>query len=241
MKQRDEYIVDEKVHDPRVVNLVCDATFYGKRKDTLGTLIFKDAVSKEILIWKHIESEVVKDYRYLKEELIRIGYSITSVTLDGKRGLYKAFKEIPIQMCHFHQKKIIQRYITMRPKLEASKDLKKIVYRLTQTTEKNFTQKLDEWYEEYKNFLDEKSISSTTGKLHYTHPRIRAAYRSLRTNLPYIFTYKNYKDLGISNTTNALEGGVFSHMKNMISLHRGLSKSMKLNLVDYYLLNYNKK
>ena len=30
----------------------------------------------------------------------------------------------------------------MRPKLEASKDLKKIVSRLTQTTEKNFTQKL---------------------------------------------------------------------------------------------------
>jgi len=90
MKQRDEYIVDEKIHYPRVVNLVCDATFYGKRKDTLGTLVFKDAVSKEIPIWKHIESEVVEDYRYLKEELIAIGYIIASVTLDGKRGLYKA-------------------------------------------------------------------------------------------------------------------------------------------------------
>ena len=86
----------------------------------------------------------------------------------------------------------------MRPKLEASKELKKIVSRLTQTTEKNFTQKLDEGY-------------------------------------------KTYKDLSISNTTNALEGGVFSHMKNMTSLHRGLSKSMKLNLVDYYLVNYKKK
>ena len=163
------------------------------------------------------------------------------ITLDGKRGLYKAFKAIPIQMCHFHQKKIIQRYITMRPKLEASKDLKKIVARLTHTTENNLTKKLDEWYETYKDFLDEKSISSTTGELHYTHPRIRAAYRSLRTNLPYLFTYKNYKKLHIHNTTNALEGRVFSHMKNMISLHRGLIKSMKLNLVDFYLVNYKKK
>jgi len=51
--------------------------------------------------------------------------------------------------------------------------------------------------------------------LNYTHPRIRAAYRSLRTNLPYLFTYKNYKYLSISNTTNALEGGVFSHMKKI--------------------------
>ena len=240
MKQRDAYIVDEKLHNPRAVNLICDATFYGKRKDKLGTLVFKDNESKEILIWKHIESEVVKDYKYLKDELITLGYTIQSATLDGKRGLYKAFKDIPIQMCHFHQKKIVQRYITMRPKLEASKDLKIIVLKLTQTTEKNFTQKLDEWYEKYKDFLAEKSISSSTGKLHYTHPRIRAAYRSLRTNLPYLFTYKNHRDLSISNTTNALEGGVFSHMKNMITLHRGLSKSLKLNLVDYYLVNYKK-
>jgi hypothetical protein len=129
----------------------------------------------------------------------------------------------------------------MKPKLEAGKDLKKIVSRLTYTTEKNFIKNLDEWYEKYKDFLEEKSISSTTGKLHYTHPRIRSAYRSLRTNLPYLFTYKNHKELSISNTTNALEGGVFSHMKNMISLHRGLSKNLKLTLVDYYLVNYKKK
>ena len=128
------------------------------------------------------------------------------------------------------------------PKLQAViKDLKKIVSRLTHTTEKNLTQKLDDWYEIYKDFLDEKSTSATTGELHYTHPRIRAAYRSFRTNLPYLFTYKNYKKLNIQNTTNALEGGVFSHMKNMISLHRGLGKSLKLNLVDYYLVNYQKK
>jgi hypothetical protein len=77
------------------------------------------------------------------------------VSCDGKRGLYKAFNNIPKQMCHFHQKKIIQRYITMNPKLQASKDLKKIMTRLTQTNEKNFTEKLDNWYEKYKLFLEE--------------------------------------------------------------------------------------
>ncbi len=63
----------------------------------------------------------------------------------------------------------------------------------------------------------------------------------MRPKLPYFFTYKKYKHLAISNTTNALEGGVFLHMKNMISLHCGLSKILKLNLVDYYLVNYKKK
>jgi len=108
IKQRDEYNVESKVHIPRVVNLVCDATFYGKRKDKLGTLVFKDVKSKEILTWKHIENETVEDYRYLKQELIDLEYIIGSVTLDGKRGLYKAFDDIPIQMCHFHQNKLVK-------------------------------------------------------------------------------------------------------------------------------------
>ncbi len=71
-------------------------------------------------------------------------------------------------MCHFHQKKIVQRYITMRLKLEASKALKKIVSRLAGTTKKNFSKKLEDWHEIYRDFLEEKSISSTTGELHYT-------------------------------------------------------------------------
>lgn len=138
-KQILEFDIGEKVHNPRPINLICDATFYGKKKDKLGTLVFKDSISKEIVIWKHIQSEKVSDYKYLKDELIKLGYTIQSVTLDGKRGLYKAFNDISKQMCHFHMKKICQRYITMNPKLQASKDLKKIVSRLTKTNEKNFT------------------------------------------------------------------------------------------------------
>jgi len=57
----------------------------------------------------------------------------------------------------------------------------------------------------------------------------------------YITQNPKYKNLKIQNTTNFIEGGVFSHMKSMVSLHRGLTKSMKLTLVDYYLLSLGKK
>jgi len=49
----------------------------------------------------------------------------------GVKGLFT--------MCHFHRKKIIQKYIIMKLKLEAGKDFKKIVSRLTYKIEKNFT------------------------------------------------------------------------------------------------------
>ena len=66
-------------------------------------------------------------------------------------------------MCHFHQKMIVQRYVTRKPKLEASKDLKRIVSRLTSTTQIRFENKLDQWYQKYEEFINEKSINPTTG------------------------------------------------------------------------------
>ena len=236
-----DYETPEKVHKRRVVVLVCDATFYGKRSDKLGTLVFKDITQGEILIWKHIESETIFDYKQLLQTLLDLEYTIQAITIDGKRGLYKALGDFPIQMCHFHQRKTINRYLTRNPRLEASKDLQKIMYGLTKTTQKKFTEKLDIWYITHKDFLDEKSISTINGKEQFMHPRVRAAYRSLITNLPYLFTYKNQKDIVIHNTTNALDGGVFSPMKKLLKIHNGFTKNLKIKMVDDYLVSYNKK
>ena len=52
--------------------------------------------------------------------------------------------------------------------------------------------------------------------------------------------YKNHKHLDIHNTTNSLDGGVFSPMKMLIKVHRGLSKSLKLKMVDDYLVRDKK-
>jgi len=222
------------------VILVCDATFYGKRKDKLGSLVFKDIITSEILIWKHIDSELVKDYQQLLKTLIVLGYIIKAIIIDGKRGLYKAFKDYPVQMCHFHQRKTINKYLTRKPRLEASKDLQKIMYNLTSTTQTIFTKKLEKWYQVHKEFLNEKSSSLITKKEHFTHPRIRSAYKSLITNLPYLFTYKNQKNITIHNTTNSIDGGVFSPMKKLLKVHNGFTKSLKIKMVDDYLVNYKK-
>jgi len=107
--------------------------------------------------------------------------------------LYKCvtfIKKVP--QGHF-LRAIIQRYITKKPKLQASKDLQKIMQRLTFTNETIFTKKLDAWYEMYRDFLAEKTLNETTGKENYKHAKLVSAYRSLRTNLPYLFTHKKYK------------------------------------------------
>ena len=51
-----------------------------------------DSITHEILIWKHIQTEKVDDYKYLLTELLNLGYTILSATVDGKRGVFNVFR-----------------------------------------------------------------------------------------------------------------------------------------------------
>jgi len=108
---------------------------------------------------------------------------------DGRRGLINSFNDIPIQMCQFHQSAIIRRYITQNPKMPASIELKEIVGLMKNTDKESFIGALNQWHTQWKSFLDERTVNEITGKSHYTHKRLRSAYRSLKTNLPWLFTW----------------------------------------------------
>ena len=144
-------------------------------------------------------------------------------------------------MCQFHQRKTINKYLTRNPQLDIAIDLQKIMYNLTTTTEVRFTNKLNAWHIKYRDTLYQKSINELTNKSTYKHPRILSAYKNIIFNLPYLFTYKKYTEFKIHNTTNAIDGGVFSPMKKLLKIHNGFTKSLKIKMVDDYLINYNKK
>ncbi len=114
------------------------------------------------------------------------------------------------------------------------------MYNLTTTTEVRFINKLNIWHDKYKEELYKKSLNEMTGKSSYKHPRIVSAYKNLLRNIPYLFTYKKYSKFNIHNTTNAIDGGVFSPMKKLMNIHNGFSKSLKIKIVDFYLVNYKK-
>ena len=111
-----------------------------------------DSITYEILIWKHIQTERVDDYKYLLIELLALGYTILSVTIDGKRGVNSVFKDYPIQMCHFHQKRIIQKIYNITSKIRSISRTQKIMTRLKYSDEIRFTKALDIWYIKYKDF-----------------------------------------------------------------------------------------
>ena len=176
-------------------------------------------------------------YYYAKKILEDRGWVFTAAVVDGRRGLINVFKGIPVQMCQFHQIKIVIRYITTRPKTEAGKELFALVCTLTETTEVEFTLAFEVWHTKWESFINEKTVSSfLSGKTtsYRTHKGVYSAYHSLKRNLPYLFTYQKYPELHIPNTTNELDGA-FSALKKKLAAHHGLRRDRRFKVISKLL------
>jgi hypothetical protein len=201
-----------------------------------GVLVFRDQVNKENLWWKFIDEEKIYHYREGKDYLTSLGYIILSVTCDGFSGLPELFSPIPVQFCHFHQAQIVRRYTTLNPKIVAGHELLELVKTLTFTTEQVFEHRLSMFIDKYRTFLNEKTTNPLTGESTYTHKKLRSAVRSLQIHLHILFTFERFPQVYIPTTTNSLESH-FSHIKDVVRIHRGLSLSLKQKMIHTILLN----
>lgn len=229
--QLDLYQFPEYTPTPRPVVIVADAMFFGRY---WGVVVMRDPHRRENLYWNEILTESPTVYQYGMIDLSQRGFIVRALVIDGRKGVREAFPGIPIQMCQFHQVRIVTRYLTMNPKLEAGQELRDVALTLSSSNKAEFTARLDAWHKRWSGFLKEKTIDSDTRRWFYTHRRLRSACFSLRRNLPHLFTYERYPELNIPKTTNCLEG-VFSHTKTAMRIHRGLIQKRKRKLIDFLL------
>lgn len=208
-----------------------DTTYWGRG---FGVMLFKDNITNENLLKYYVTTETNTLYKKGIKELQKREFTVLAIVCDGRKGLLKSFENTPVQMCQFHQVAIIRRYLTKNPKLHASKELKSIVDILKCTDKESFEGALLEWNNKWKHFLNERTINEETGKSHYTHKRLRSANNSLKSNLKWLFTWYDNIELGIPNTTNAIEGH-FSDLKNKLRNHNGMSLQHKKKFIDEFL------
>jgi transcription elongation factor Elf1 len=229
------YEVEEKVHKPRGIYLVVDATYFGKRKEgsSWGVILFRDSLQKENLWWKFVKGERVIDYMEGKEYLENLGYIIRSVTADGFLGLPKLFSGIPFQICQFHTKKTCIKYLTNNPQTEAGQVLLAIVKTIPKTDYVTFKVRLQKYLIHFNLLLNEKTYHPS-GDWSYTYDNIRSAIHTLSKYIDYLFTYE--KDSLIPKTSNSCEGH-FSHIKDVLRIHRGMSRSLKEKVIHHIFLN----
>jgi len=80
----DTYIPPSKIHSPRIVNIIADAFYLGERMEHTSwcPLVFRDPILKENLWWSFFKTETTRSYEQGKEELLKLGYDIKSITGD---------------------------------------------------------------------------------------------------------------------------------------------------------------
>ncbi len=232
----DGYKNTEKIHNPRPVHIMVDGTYFGERREETDwcTIVARDQLTKEDLFWLFAETETTYAYSLLRDKLEALGYTILSVTSDGFPGVKTAFSDIPIQMCHVHMERGVIRGTTRKPLTEAGQVLLALVRTLHENAdEETFNRRLNAFTAKYRKFLSEKTTHPFTGDWSWTHEGVRQALNRIILQRNYLFTYKQNKN--IPRTTNSLEGH-FSHIKNIVGIHRGLSEAHKQKMLNTILL-----
>jgi hypothetical protein len=113
------------------------------------------------------------------------------------------FPNIPFQLCQFHQVANVTKYITKYPKLQANKDLRKIILSLKSSSYEEFYTLILNREAKYKDFLNEKTQSLFDEQRRYTHERTIKALRNIKRNMKHLFTFEEHRLM--PKTTNMLD------------------------------------
>ena len=210
--------------------VLVDTTYWGRN---FGVVVFKDAIGKKILWRKFVRYETLADYQEGFEWLDSHNFKIEGVVCDGLRGIFQMLSLYRVQMCQYHQLRIVQRYLTRKPELPASIELLELANLLSKTDKESFVGAFTEWLVRWDEFLKERIHDKRTGKSRYVHKRLRSACLSIKRNMPYLWTWYDHIEIDIPNTNNSLEG-MFTDLKTKLRNHPGLSKERREKFIDEY-------
>ena len=97
-----------------------DATYWGRNS---GILLAVDSATGFPLYLSFIRHEKTSDYVAAVESIESRGYEIRGIVMDGLKHVFQELASYNIQMCQFHLRQIVRRYVTLHPKLLAAREL----------------------------------------------------------------------------------------------------------------------
>lgn len=212
-----------------------DATYWGHN---CGVLLGLDETTGTALYLAFIDNETTADYYKAVRSIEDRGYRIKGLIIDGKQSLFKEFAKYKIQMCQFHMRQIVRRYLTKNPRLKAAQALNSLIKDLPCMDKANFENHYHCWKKDWNDTLCHRSLLKT-GKTRYTHRRLRSAMHSIEFYLPYLFTYQFPQCAGMPNTNNKIEG-TFTDLKKNLNNHSGMNKENRKRFIIGFFLALNK-
>lgn len=209
---------------------------------SLVALVVQDPERHQPITWRFAPLESYDQWVETLRPLHEAGIQPTYVVCDGQRGLLKAiliiWPQVKVQRCLIHVVRQARSWLTRKPKTPAGQSLLYLVKDLllirTRRQRRRWLRRYRRWLKRYTAFLKERTIHpGTKRRWWYTHRKLRAV-RSLITNsLPHLFTFVRYPE--VPRTSNHVEGGINSRLKDLFRVHRGIGKDRKRILTAWYL------
>ena len=208
-----------------------DVTYWGHN---WGVLLALDHETNMPLYVAFTKSETISDYKLAVDTIVKAGYTVRGIIIDGKRALFEEFKEYPLQMCQFHMYQIVERYLTKNPRMKASRELLMICNMMYYVDEEIFLEDYTAWKSQYNGFLN-KRTTHKDGKTYYLHRKLRTAVNSIDFYLPYLYTFEREELDGMPNTNNKIEGA-FTDLKKNLNNHSGMSIENRMRFISGYFM-----
>lgn len=223
----------------QVQGLILDGTSVVKHQRVV--LVVQD-VRRWPVTWAFAERESFDSWWRVLDALRAAGIEPRFVVCDGHTGLLKALRliwpDVLIQRCLIHVARQARLDLTQHPKTDAGQALLHLVRQLTairtRRQRRRWLRAYRHWLRRHETFLKQRTLNPTgLRRWWYTHRKLRAVRSLLNNSLPDLFHYIRYPE--IPRTTNHVEGGINSRLKDLFRRHRGLSLDRKTTLTAWYL------
>lgn len=218
--------------------LVIDGTWFNREH---CLIVYYDAVKRHIQCWRYSSgehgAEILSDLEALKAG----GVICCGATSDGGKGiifaLNRLYPDIPKQRCLVHLQRLSLAWLTRWPKTDAGRELRSLCLLINQIETRGhrdiWLRLFHKWLVRHHDFLKERTLGPDRKRWWYTHKNLRKVRRYLLNALPFMFLYLDHRSL--PKDTNALEGGIFSPLKEICRSHRGVTKQKRANFLAWYL------
>ena len=224
------------------VHLRMDATYFRQ----FCLLCYQDHDDGYTQLIRFSDGEHYSEIKEDLDNLIKLGVQIESITTDGHKSILKAIKksvpDVLVQRCLVHIQRMCLLWLTRFPRHPAGVELRHLVLMLMRIKTENdrlyWTTELTLWYHRHQQYLQQKTINEQTGRYWYTHKLLRRSYFTIKRAMPNMFHYLT--NSRIPSTTNGIEG-FFSHLKNHLDLHRGLTVQHRIDFIKWYIFLSNSK
>ena len=224
------------------VHLQIDGTYF----EQFCLVLYQDFDEGYTQLIRFSDGEHYSEVREDLDNLISLGLRIESITTDGHKGVLKAIRksmpDVIAQRCLVHIQRMCLLWLTRYPRHIAGIELRRVVLQLMKIKTENdrlwWTRELEAWHKRHHAYLKEKTVNETSGRYWYTHKLLRRSYYTIKRALPNMFHYLS--NPAIPRTTNSIEG-FFSHLKNHLDLHRGLTLAHRIGFIKWYVYLSNEK